>query len=548
MSVAVHEHQHERYRRSLQRELARLRRWVWLEETLVAAGRSLSGALLLSFLGALALVVEPLLLEPVWLGALAVVGLMAGVLWSVLHPPSLQRAARLADRRLGLAARLGTAVELEQGRLISRLRPLQIADAARAVAQVRGGWPSPLRTAWREGAVAAALAAALLLVLQLRGMGVGLQTTLPEALRTALGSETTSEERQQLPTAETGNASEARAAAGGQEATNPTLQLLDDLQAARASGALSDEDAKRLLDQAEAQLQQQGQAAQTQRAALDRLASALAQSSASEGISDSLRKGDYERAAQQLTDLARESDQLSPEARRVLSEALRRAAADSAANPTLAQRERRAADALAGRDYQGTRAALEALAQEVARAGQQTGDQSELADALQRLQQERAASGQASSEGERTVGDQGEATTTASTGGMEPDAGEAGAQSSAGSPGQTGDAGSGADQASAGGAGQGAGGGTGGSAPRLEVAGRPVDVPVRPGGGERGLSTSRPGDQEQVVDQASVVAQNGGQPAGPVRADGQVEHVVVPYDQRQVVRDYFGGQRGGRTP
>src|SRR4029453_5054399 len=87
-----------------------------------------------------------------------------------------------------------------------------------------------------------------------------------------------------------------------------------------------------------------------------------------------------------------------PQAKAQLAQALRSAAGESPAAPELANREQRAADALAGRDYEAARRAMEDLANEVARRGGQVVPQQELADAWDRVAEERRAQGQSESQ------------------------------------------------------------------------------------------------------------------------------------------------------
>ena len=129
--------------------------------------------------------------------------------------------------------------------------------------------------------------------------------------------------------------------------TSDALRQLDQLARARESGALSEARVGQALDRLESDLRQRSEAARQQGASLDRLAEALGQVSAGQSAADSLRQGDAEQAADQLRELGREADQLSPEAKSQLAEALRQAAADGLTERALSDRERRAADALA---------------------------------------------------------------------------------------------------------------------------------------------------------------------------------------------------------
>src|SRR5205085_5294966 len=70
------------------------------------------------------------------------------------------------------------------------------------------------------------------------------------------------------------------------------------------------------------QLAQRQEALNKQREALGDLADSLSDSSASSDAADSIRKGDFQKAAQQLGELGKQSGQLSQRARRDLAQKL----------------------------------------------------------------------------------------------------------------------------------------------------------------------------------------------------------------------------------
>jgi hypothetical protein len=297
---------------------------------------------------------------------------------------------------------------------------------------------------------------------------------------------------------------------------------------------------------------------------MERLARALGQVSASEDAAESIQRGDYDQAAQQLSKLAQESDQLSNDARNQLSQALRRAAAETTGNQALADRERRAADALAARDYQQQRAALSALGEEVARAAGQTASQSELSDAMAQLQEERqATAGNAAAPAGQSPSADAAAQSAAAGQSAPQDQSGAGGQAAGALPGNgegglgdVDDGTSGLDPSASGsrqslgdapsekaGSNQ-----VGAPAPRLDVAGKPVEVQVRPrSDGEPGMATDRPGPEDQVVQENQTRYDSDGL-AAPIQAGGQAERIVVPGEQRQVVRDYFARRDGKGSP
>jgi hypothetical protein len=512
---------------------------LWLEKLLENSIRGLCFGLALALGAALALVAQPQVVERTSLLLPVVGGLAAGVLWGLLRPPSLLRTARTADARFNMEDRLGTAVELLRRPRRGPLEALQVADAAAALQSARGRWPLPLATAWREGLLAAVMAASLLVALQLEGHGANLFERLPFQPNNWLDFG----ERQTLATAAPAPASRLERAASP---TGPVLRTLDELRRAREMGSIGPGQAEAVLEQVEAELNQLSASAQQQREIMERLARAMSQISASEAVADAIRRGDYAGAAEQLAQLGQESDQLSSDARRQLSQALRRAAAESTAITRLGDRERRAAEALGGRDYEATRSAMNALGEEVARTGGVVANQSELAEAMQRLLEERGVANAGPRSGSSNGGSQN--SSAQGGGGSRAGTGEGGGRESGSGLAEAEVGGTSGRQGQPGESGVRAGGALDPGTPRLDVAGKQVEVAVRPGGdAERGLQTERPGGEEQIVDASDTSHEIEGT-TSTVAAGGQAERVVVPASQRQVVRDYFGKRGGRRAP
>jgi hypothetical protein len=533
------------YRRAVLYRLRLLQFRLWLERFFADALRGLCLGLALALGGAIALVVRTGVVDRASLALLALVGLTGGAFWALARPPSLLRTARTADARFQLQARLGTAVEQLSHPTEGRLSAAQLTDTARALTGARGGWPLPPLIAWREALLAVAMIAVLVATLRFEGHGAGLLDGLPPILRELPQAG----ERQTLDESQ---ASTKAPSAGNQASgqTSTALRTLDELRRAREAGTLTNEQAASALNQVESELNRQSAEARGQRETLDRLARALSQVSASEEAAQSIQQGDYERAGQQLAQLGQESDQLSPDARRELSQALRSAAAQSGDSPDLAERERRAAEALGGRDYQATQSALAGLGDEVARNAGRAASQGELGDAMQRLQQERSANPSSGAGADRVEGSGGQRSATGQSGGSQAGDGEGSGRGNGSSPAEAGRAGQDSRPPPP------TDGPTektnptelGATAERLDVAGTPVEVPVQAGAeGEGGAPTQEPRGDEQVVD-GSQASFESDQAATLVQASGQAERIVVPGDQRQVVREYFG-RRGGRgTP
>ena len=125
-----------------------------------------------------------------------------------------------------------------------------------------------------------------------------------------------------------------------------------------------------------------------EREALDRLAEALSQVSASQGAADAIERGDFAGAREQLSALGEEADQLSDAAKRRLSQALQSAANATTEDRQLADRERQAATALSRSNYAEQRQALRQLGEQLERSGARGMPQSQLARDSGRLQQQ----------------------------------------------------------------------------------------------------------------------------------------------------------------
>ncbi|MBI4491935.1 MAG: hypothetical protein HY690_03985 [Chloroflexi bacterium] len=488
-----------------------LRRRLWWQRVLSGALRGLSlGALvgLLLILVALWEAREPTWLQPHLAASLLALAVLAGAL---VRRPSLQEAARVADRRLDLEERVATSLEILEGRLASSMAARQLDDAWRAVQRQPVGRVAPLGQLRRSAALAGALLAlflASLLVSSNLDPEVSPVATLRRGLEEAvLRSGLLAQAGVQLPLLPRDEASDPFAAP-------PPPPLLG--------------------SQTEEQLREQMARSRSQQAALARLARALAGTAAAREIGEQLQRGNYAQAANNLRNLGRENDQLSREAKSELSEALRQAAGDTnESSPDLARQEDRAARALAGRDYRSTQQALDRLSQSMSDASQQIIPQEELAQAWQRLQEEQRRQGEGDLEG--PGGASASDLQMADGAGANPSTGlanegDSSAASSAGGPGTN----------------------LGsfnpvGKPTRLNVAGREVEIEGRPAGTGDGKGSSRaagPTLSLKDADESGALQEGLPQPTDPVR--DTAEHTSIPLGHLQAVHDYF--QSGERSP
>jgi hypothetical protein len=447
-------------------------------------------------------------------GLAPLIGLLIAIGWSVGRPPSLDSTARLADRRLGLREQLGTALELVQR---GDRRPMALAQVQRAnvlVAHAQRGWP---REPARDVRTLCACAAAALAIVALVGMSEPLLQGLPRISVIA-----------RSPSVARDNDSDAQLAPPAVSAGR-LADLLNTLERQRREAALEPGERDRLADFERELADTTAKARGTQRA-LDRLADALQQISAGRDVAEAVQRGRFAEAAAGLEAIGRNSDHLTIQARAQLAAALRQAAELTRESPELAEREQRAADALAGADYEATDKALDDLAQALLRAGGSMLSEEDLAAAWERLREARrdapstTLNPPSSTDAQRTS--IGEASGSARAGmGVQPPGPRQGGQ----------------------GIGQGLGDGQPDpTAGRLEAVGVPVEVPLRPG-----LGSAPPGQPQDLSSHPTtrlteLVSTAQPQPAShtaprPLRAETR----DLPLDARPLIRAYFTSDGNG---
>jgi hypothetical protein len=514
----------------LQENVARLRRRLGRERLL----RLLVRGILLAAVAAAAVALGAWLLGLAalpWLLALAVVAPSAALMVAIARWPSPEAAARLADRRHRLDERLATALELAPGLRAGRAGPLdglQVRDAL-AYARAIAGRPLASDGLAREAGLAAlglgvAVAALALVLLGARHPG----WPYP------------------------GGAAPAGAPAALEpEPALPPVPAVAPPAVAPPPAAAPAPPASR--PQPDPNLTQRLQQEQAQRAALDRLADALRQMSATRSAGEALARGDAASAGDQIASLGERADELSAAAKQQLAQALDTAASQTSqagGDRALAQREQQAAQALSRNDYAAQQRALQQLGEQVKRSGTAAPSP----DQLQRDQAQAAAQGGADSQSGGSQPGSGAASQGAQSGGGEA-GGAAGAGQGQGIGQAAGDQAGGGVGASGGaeggaggpGAGQGAGAPISDSnpAPPLDATAQRVDVPVELGPGERTHPSTGAPNQPQAP------LRGGG--TGAVSESSQTqstgslapERNLVPAEQRQVVRGYFNGN-GGR--
>ena len=555
--------------RELRRRLGGLRRRLWLERAAAIGARALVFGFGIALLAAAAAWSTLTPLEPTYYGGPVAAALGLALVVSLFRYPSSMEAARAADHRLGLGERIGTAVELVGDRrgLDGPFGRRQLATAIDAAGWARKHWRGGPRIG-RDVGVAVAFGILTAGILLLTGLEDRLPVPIP---RPSIWSLLPREEPRPEPAIaeEPAPVATERPTATGQPRSGRTAAVtraLDDLRRGRESGAIGPQEASNRLSQAEAELGRQTQESRAQREALDRLGRALDQVAAGRPAAENIQRGDYDRAGEEIATLGTESDQLSPQAKAQLAQALRSAAAESQSTPDLAAKERRAADALAGRDYEAARRAMRELGEEVARRGRDVVPQQELARAWDQVNEERRSQGQSDSSASGQRQDRQDAAQRSSPSQSPPSASASqtsGSQSGSGAGSQPGEGGVGDD----GSIGEGAAGEVGsqatsgppggqgigefqpsGQAKRLDVQGRPVEVDVK--AGER--AGRRPGEvdqddtpNERPSDEVGSVSAVSGEAPRQITSAAPAESNFVPNDRRQVVRDYFSSGNGG---
>lgn len=318
-------------------------------------------------------------------GVLVPIGVTLALLIVWLRPRALLHRARVFDRRLGLAERLATAVEIGTGRL--RATPVmaeaQLADALDAARCTDARALLPLRASrWALlalGVLAVALTASLWLPNPQED--VLLQQA---AIREAVEEQIEDLEAVKEEIAETEGLTEAEREA--------LLQALEEAISGLEEGEATPEEALAALSEAEqalAELQDPG-AAQLQ-SGLERAAEGMEDSELTKDIAEALAEGDYEAAAEALAAYSTEvGEQLTREEELELARELAEAAEELAGiDPDLAEQLAEAAEAIETGDIAEAREAIEAAAEQMGEAGERVEREEAVEGALAELQEGR---------------------------------------------------------------------------------------------------------------------------------------------------------------
>jgi hypothetical protein len=485
-------------------------------------------------------------MQPLWYAVPLLVPLAFAFIIAAFRYPSAMDAARIVDRRMDLSEQLSTAVEVIAEDPDDMVPWAQVAGAATVASWAQEHWRGGPRLG-RDLALTAAfgfLAAGALLLTGPEGRNLLPRSPLPSPLAqeepTPAAKPAAQPKPEQKPQAQPSPSAQNQPTGR----TGGVQRAVADIKRSREGGSLDSGEAARRLGQAEQELSRQTQQSRTDQQSLDRLGQAMDQVAAGHAAAEALRRGDYEQAAREIANLGTESDQLSQQAKSQLAQALRQAANDSPSSPELGQAERRAADALTGRDYEQARQAMADLGDQVNTRGKNVIPQSELGRAWDQLNQERRAQGQPDSPGSAR--------------------GQEGQQRSPQGQGQQGQQGQGQQgqngQSNQPQNGQGIGtapsnGGPPGEqqandpAPRLDAQGKPVEVELKPGqqGDTRPGDADKP-DDDKPLDDAGPISTASSAAPGQVTSAAPPEINFVPSGRRDIVREYFRGPGEARNP
>ncbi|MCX7682959.1 MAG: hypothetical protein N2508_13505 [Anaerolineae bacterium] len=459
-------------------------------------------------------------------GTLILTGAAVGLTLPLLRPRPPLRLARLFDRRLGLAERLTTALELSTGRIrtTQEMARAQMADTLRAARNIDVQTLLPLQAS--RGALAA-------LGILLLGLMLSLWLPNPQEqvlLQRAALAKTIEEQREQLDALRETIVQTEGLSDADREAL---LQALEEAINALDKERPSPEEAVATLSEVErklAELRDPGAAGL--RAGMERAAAGMADSRLTRGISEALAQGDYRRAAQALAAYSgTEGVPLTREEELELAHELEQAAqelADTA--PELSQELAQAAQAIRQGDIPRAREAIRRAAQQMGAVGERIAREETVERTQARLQESRRQLAEASG----TQPGPTEAVRRGATGGQ-PGAERPGGQA----PGRAGHV----QQPEVDQPGTGSHDDTGSGAPYDEVY-----VPYRLGEEGVELDIGRTGEGEPPAGTIPVPFPDTGQAGVPyrqvyaeyaARAGAALESAYIPLGLKQYVRDYF---------
>jgi hypothetical protein len=341
----------------------RLRRRLWVSHAAAAVCRGVWLGIVIAILFMLVDIAGGPVFDPLPAAVAGGVLLLAGVVLAALCRPSRQCTARMLDRTFGLQERMTTALDdLGLGVPAPGERAtvpyLQMADAANAIAALRGDRRLRPELPVREFVLIVLSALILTTLAFLRGLGGG----LPELATARVPPFTPAVERPAAP-----------------------------------EPSAADTEAATMAPTVEEVMQRSDRSAQARRD-LQALATALADHALTRPAAEQIARGDYDSGSQQLREAASQASDLSQGAREGLASDLDHAT--SAMQPETTGLHEATRDAASGlrQGDEAARSEMRDLANAVENAGKQIVPQGELAAQMRSAQQAQAARGESGGE------------------------------------------------------------------------------------------------------------------------------------------------------
>jgi hypothetical protein len=258
-----------------------------------------------------------------------------------------------------------------------------------------------------------------------------------------------------------------------------------------------------------------------------------------------MQAGNYEAAAQQIADLAKNVESLSPEARKDLANRLQQASQNiQPTDPEMAKRLEQAAKAVASRSDRAAQQGLEDVSKAIADTGKNVIPQSQLAQALQEAGDQLGPEQEGSGLDDQGASAPGEGSGQSVLG--EGDQGNFGFGASESSLGLGAAAGVGSSEDASGGAGAGKGAGPENDqyTPRINPNSERVEVPSDQGSGPTAprFNQGKPGAPD-VVTTGPGVTGPGNVPQSGLPISTGLDSNHVPRGLRNVVEGYFRAQK-----
>jgi hypothetical protein len=482
--------------------------------------------------------------------------------------------ARFVDRRMDLRAQVATAVELSvKSRLDQPLVRTQVRVATNRLRDLEPRQTIPFVLPGRDAQALGVVVVAYAIVTFVGTLGIDLPQRLAP-IDAELAKQASQEVQAPSPYV-TMDGSLAPLQAAAAPAPNPQTangQLAEQLNSLRQqlqSQQITSQQYQEQLKQVQQQVEAQASQSLAAQDALNALAAALKDASSTNAISDSLSRGDYKAASDQLNQLSQQLGQLSPEAKTQIADRL--AAASQQTQRTsqpISHDAGQASQALKQGNTQQASQSIQSLAQSVQQASQQIEQQSQLGQELQDVQQQlgnkqNADTSQSDSQSNGSA-DQANPSdsSSSSSSGQDPlqaerAAATGGASSASDNPGGTGNPdGTGSQAATRSSSSQiqsdqsGANGGVGstpgssplgGGANPLDVHGIPLTIIGK--SSQQGPSSTQAGDRSVPLTGAGGSTLNGLAGSGNVPSNVPInvhqENNVVPLDRKPVVREFF---------